>query len=64
MNLTQFYEETPVERHSEIVISGDRLFFDGKEYAISSDRELRLIHSARELAQGIEQIKVKLSIMS
>jgi hypothetical protein len=28
MNMVGLYEQTPVERHQEIVVSGDRLFFD------------------------------------
>lgn len=62
MKLTELYEQTPVERHSEIVISGDRLFFDGEEYIIDSDRELRLIRSSKELAQRLEQIQGELGI--
>ena len=61
--LAEFYEQTPVERHSEIVISGDRLFFDGEEYALSGERELRLIRSSKGLAQALQQIHVKLGII-
>jgi hypothetical protein len=45
MNLTELYEQTPVERHSEIVISGYRLFFGGEEYIVDSEGELKLIRS-------------------
>ena len=62
MNLTELYEQTPVERHSEVVISGDRLFFDGEEYVVDSEGELKLIRSQKGLVQSLEQIQVKLGI--
>ena len=32
MNLVELYKQTPVKRHSEIIVSSDRLFFDGEEH--------------------------------
>lgn len=60
MNLVEFYKQTPVERHSEVVVSGDRLFFDGEEYVIGSEEELRLVRSSKGLEQRLGQIEAKL----
>ena len=63
MNIMELYQQTPVEKHKEIVVSGDRLFFDGEEYIISGiDRELKLIHFHKGLEQEIAKIKTKLGI--
>ena len=32
MNLVELYKQTPEDRHSEIIVSSDRLFFDGEEH--------------------------------
>ena len=61
MNLVQFYQQTPVERHSEIVVSGDRLYFDGEEYAIRQDGELKLLHSHKGLEKDIASVKATLN---
>ena len=57
MNLVQFYQQTPVKRHSEIVVSSDRLFFDGAEYVLQPDGELRLVRSEKELKQRLARIE-------
>ena len=57
MNIIQLYAKTPVARHSEIVVSGDRLYFDGEEYVIQGDRELRLVRSEKELKQRLARIE-------
>ena len=62
MNIIELYEQMPVERHSEVVVSGDRLFFDGAEYIINAGGELKLIHSHKELEQSLAQIETKLDI--
>lgn len=62
MNLIEFCEQTPVERHSQIVVSGGRLFFDGEEYVIRGMEELRLVRSNKELEQSLAEIAAKLSI--
>ena len=62
MNSAEFYGQTPVERHSEIIISGDRLFFDGDEYVVDGNDELRLVHSQKILEQRLAQIDTKLGI--
>lgn len=49
MNIAELYEKMPVERHQEIVISGDKLFFDCEEFLIDRDGELRLVHSQKGL---------------
>ncbi len=36
-------------RHHEIVVSGDRLFFENEEYVINAEGELKLIRSQKEL---------------
>lgn len=62
MNVAELYDKTPVERHQEIVISGDRLFFDGEEYIIRGDDELRLVRSQKGVEQKLAQITTKLGI--
>ncbi len=62
MNLVEFYKRTPVERHSEIVVLGDRLFFDGEEYVIGGDGELRLARSQKGLEQKLARIETRLDI--
>lgn len=62
MKITELYARTPVERHSEIVVSGDRLYFDGEEYVIRQDGELKLVHSHKGIEQGLDQIRTKLAI--
>ena len=61
MNLVELYSLIPVERHNEIVVSGDRLFFENEEYIIEGEEsELRLIRSDRDIRQGLERIRTKL----
>ncbi len=63
MNLVEFYKQIPRERHQEIVVSGDRLFFDGEEYLIAGEeQELKLIYSNKGLEQRLAQIGTKLGI--
>ena len=62
MNIVELYKQTPVERHHEIVVSGDRVFFDGEEYVINAEKELRLIRSQKGLEQQLAQIETKLGI--
>lgn len=62
MNLIEFYEQTPVVRHPEIIVSGDRLFFDEEEYIIRGDGELKLIRSEKQSRQRLEQIVDALDI--
>ena len=57
MNLVQLYQQTPVGRHSEIVVSGDKLFFEDEEYVIQGDGELRLVRSEKELKQRLARIE-------
>ena len=61
MNLVELYKQTPVARHSEIIVSSDRLFFDGEEYILQGDEELRLVRSEKELKQRLTMIEAKLS---
>ena len=62
MNLVELYQQIPVERHQEIVISGDRLFFENEDYVIGSDGELRLVHSTKGIEQRLDQIRTKLGV--
>lgn len=62
MNIVELYKQVPVDRHHEIVTSGDRLYFDNEEYIIKSDGELKLIHSDKELLEKVDQIRTKLAI--
>jgi len=56
MNIVELYQQTPTERHGEIVVSGDRLFFDSEEYAVGADGELRLIRSEKNIDQKLSQV--------
>ena len=60
MNLIELYKQTPVARHSEIIVSSDRLFFDGEEYILQGDEELKFIRSEKELKQKLIAIEAKL----
>jgi len=63
MNLAQLYAQTPVERHQEIIVSGNRLFFDNEEHIIEGEEsELRLVRSDKKLLQKVEQLATKLDI--
>jgi hypothetical protein len=60
--MVEFYKQTSVERHGEIVVSGDRLFFENEEYVIDSEEELRLVRSSKKLEQRLVEIEMKLDI--
>ena len=62
MNIVELYKQTPVARHSEIIVSSDRLFFDGEEYVLQGDGELKFIRSEKELKQKLTAIEAKLPI--
>jgi len=62
MTLMELYARTPVKRHHEIVVDGNRVYFDNEEYLIAADGELRLIHSHKWLRRDMEKIKKKLGI--
>ena len=67
MNLVELYQQTPVERHKDIKVVGDRVLVgdaDGNvaEYLISEDEELWLVRSDKEQRQDIKAIKAKLGI--
>ena len=62
MDLVELYQQTPVARHSEIIVSSDRLFFDGEEYVLQPDEELKFIHSEKELKQKLTAIADKLGV--
>jgi len=62
MNIVELYKQIPVERHQEIVVSGDRLFFDSEEYIINGDGELRLARSQKDLLQKVDEIRTKLGV--
>ena len=62
MNIVELYKQTPLARHHEITVSGDRLFFDGEEYIIVADGELKLVRSVKGLEQALTKIQTKLDI--
>ncbi len=67
MKLTELYQKTPVERHGDIKVMGDRVLVktvDGciDEYTIDADGELWLMRSSRDERQDILAIKAKLGI--
>ena len=60
MTLVELYQQTPVARHSEIIVSGEGVFFDGEEYILQPDEELKFIRSEKELKQKLAAIEAKL----
>jgi len=60
VDLVQLYQQTPVARHPEIIVSNDRVFFDDEEYIIQPDGELKLVRSEKELKQKLIAIEAKL----
>ena len=54
MNLKKLHDLTPADRHPEIVVSGEMVFFDNAEYVIGGDGELRLVRSLKALEQRID----------
>lgn len=64
MNLVDLYEQTPVKRHRDIKVLGDRVLVkdtDGDiiEYLLLEDNELWLIRSDKKLKAAVEAIKKK-----
>lgn len=62
MNIVELYSQVPADRHQEIAISGDRLFFENEEYIVGGDGELSLIRTDKELLSKVEQIRDELNI--
>ena len=62
MNITELYAQTPRNEHSDILISGNRLFCNGEEYIVNGDGELKLVHSQKVIEQKINEIRDKLAI--
>lgn len=67
MNLVELYQKTPVKRHKDIRVMGDRVLVKDtqgnvEEYLISGDGELWLVRSDREQRQSLKAIKSKLGI--
>lgn len=71
MNLTELYDQTPVDEHPNIVVTGNRVFvmtIEGtEEYARADDDELVLARSDKtgpmaDLRQDVAEIKAKLGI--
>jgi hypothetical protein len=69
MNLVELYEQTPVEKHKDIKVVGNRVFVkddDGSVDEYLSDalgeQELWLIRSDKELKQSLARIEAGLSI--
>ena len=63
MNIVELYQQTPVARHSEIIVSSNRLFFNGEEYILQPDGELKLVRSEKELKQKLIAIETKLGVL-
>ena len=60
MNLVELYQQTPVARHPEIIVSGERVFFEDVEYVLQPNENLILVHSDKELKQKLTAIEAKL----
>jgi hypothetical protein len=56
----ELYQQIPASRHHEIVVSGDRLFFDGDEYVIQGDDRLEPVRSIKSLEQQMAEIIARL----
>ena len=63
MDLVQLYQQTPVARHPEIIVSNDRVFFDGEEYVLQPDEEFKFIRSEKNLEQKLTTIEAKLNAL-
>lgn len=68
MNLIELYDQTPVDRHKDIKVIGDKVLVKDTEgnvdeYLISGEEEeLWLVRSDREQKRDIKAIKNKLGI--
>lgn len=66
MTLEELYQQTPVSQHSQIKVSGDRVFVVGsdgvQEYLLRSGGELELARSDKEVRQVLQAIKAKLGV--
>ena len=67
MNLAELYAQTPVARHKDVKIVGDRVLVKDAEgnvdeYLVSDNEELWFVRSDREQKQDIRAIKTKLGI--
>jgi len=65
MNIVELYEQTPVDKHGDIKVLGDKVFVrdaDGNvtEYLILEDDELWLVRSDKALKTDVKAIKDKL----
>jgi hypothetical protein len=56
----ELYQQIPASRHREIVVSGDRLFFNGDEYVIQGDDRLEPVRSIKTLEQQMAEIITRL----
>ena len=61
MKLVELYKQTPVARHPEIIVSGERVFFDGEEYILQGDGELKLVRDEKALTTQIASLKADLA---
>ena len=65
MNLAELYEKTPIARHKDIKVVGDKVFVkdtDGSvdEYLVVDDGELWLVRSDREVKRDVKAIRDRL----
>lgn len=61
MTLSELYQQPPVSQHPEIVVSGNRVFFDGAEYLLLPGGEMKLLRSQKALEQKLDEILARLS---
>jgi len=57
MNLSEFYEQIPAERHHEVILSGDRLYFGDEEFIIDPEGNIHKIHSWKEIHERLDRIE-------
>jgi len=62
MRLADLYATVPPERHTAILVLGDRVYFDGDEYRMDPSGELHLVHSHREILHLLRAIAQALGV--
>ena len=65
MNLAELYEKTPIARHKDIKVSGDKVFVKDTngsvdEYLVVDNGELWLVRSDREVKRDVKAIRDRL----
>lgn len=62
MKLKDLYDSIPPAEHGQVLLSGDRVYYDGEEFIVGGDGELHLVHSHKALQERLDQIAAELGI--